>query len=89
MVEKQIELEVFSSHFERHLAANEGEADAQLNEEQAQVRQESAFEVALLRLRRKSQEIEVVGIFDELLCEIGLWRRESLVKVGRRLPCRR
>ena len=86
MVEEQVELEVLSPNFERDLAADEREADTQLDEELAQVCEEFPFEVALVCFLRESQEIEVVGIFDELLCKIGLRRRKSHLEIGDRFP---
>jgi hypothetical protein len=89
MVEEEIEFEIFSSNLKRNLAPDKGESHSQFDEELAQVREEFSFEVALLRLFRESQEIEVVGVLDELLSEIGLWRRESRLKISKAFPCRR
>jgi hypothetical protein len=68
------QLEVLSADVQRNLAPHEGEAQAEFDKELAQLSQQSLLQVALLRLRGECQEIEVVGIFDELLCQIGLWR---------------
>ena len=82
---EQIELEVLSANLQRNLAADEGEPDAEFDEKLAQVREKSPFKVALLCLRCEGEEIEVVRIFDELLCKIGLRWRKSRLEVGHRL----
>ena len=48
MVEEQVEPEILSSHFERHSAPDEGEANTQLGQELTQMCEESLFEVAFL-----------------------------------------
>ena len=84
MVEQEIELEIFSSNFEWNLTSDERETDAEFDEELTEMREKSMLEVALLGLFRESQEIEVVGVFDELLSEIGLRQRERRLKIGDR-----
>ncbi len=44
--------------------------------------QETPLDLPLLRRRRHSQRIEVVGIFEDLLRQIGLWRGKLSVEVG-------
>src|SRR5439155_5820488 len=86
MVEKDIEPKIFSSDFQRNLAADESESHAQLDEELSQVRQQFPFEVAFVCFLREGEEIEVVGVFDELLCEVRLRRWESRPEIRDRLP---
>jgi hypothetical protein len=86
MVEEQIELEVFSSDFKRNLAAYEGEADAEFDEELTQVREQATLQVALVCLGGERQKIEVVWVLDELLGEVGLWLRKCRVEVRDCLP---
>src|ERR1035437_5101121 len=86
VVEEQIDLEILSSNLERHLTSDEGKSHAEFDEKLAQVRKKPMFEVALLCLRRKGEEIEIVRIFDELLGEIRLCRWQSRLKVRERLP---
>ena len=86
VVKEKIESEIFSSDFERHLAADECEADAKLDEELAQVFEKSPFEVALLGVVGESQKIEAVRVFDELLGEVGLWRWKCRLEVCQGFP---
>ena len=48
MAEEEIDLEVLASHFKRHLASDERKSNTQLDEELAQVREESPFEIPLV-----------------------------------------
>ncbi len=34
----------------------------------------------------EGQEIEIVGVFDDILRQVGLWRRKSTVEIGNGLP---
>jgi len=86
MVEEEIELEILASNFQRNLAPDEGEAHAELDQELAKMRKQSVLEIALLRLLRQSKEVEVVGIFENLLSEIGLRRRQCRPKIGDGFP---
>ena len=81
MIEKQVQPEVLSSDFKRNLAPDKRKSYSQLYEKLAQVCQEFPFEVALLCLFGERQKIEVVGIFNQLLCEVGFRRRESSLKI--------
>jgi hypothetical protein len=47
MVEKQIDPEILASHFEGVLAADEGEADTQFEEESPKMFQETGFQFLL------------------------------------------
>src|SRR5579859_6189831 len=49
------------------------------------MREQSVFEVAFMRLRAEAEEVEIVGVFEQLAREVGLRRRQSAVKVGERL----
>ncbi len=72
MVEEDVQSEVLASNFERHLAADEGEADTEFDQELPQVGVKSFLKIALLRLRRERQEVEVVWVLQELLREVRL-----------------
>jgi hypothetical protein len=86
VIEEQIELEVLSSDFQRDLAPNEGEAEAQFDEKGPQVSEEPLFQVVLVSFRCEGQKIEVVRILEELLCQVGLRRRKGGLKVRHGLP---
>ena len=61
MVEEYVKFELFSANLKRHLVADERKADAELDQESAQLRKEAALKIALLRFVRERQEIEIVG----------------------------
>jgi len=84
VVEKQIKFEVLSADLKQHLAPDKCKPQAEFDEKLTQVREKTLFEVALLCFRCESKEIEVVGILDELLCEIGLRLREGCLEVRQR-----
>ena len=86
VVEEKIELKIVASDFERHLVTDEGEADAELDEELAQMPEEPPFEVAFLGIVGEREEIEIVRVLKELLREVGLWRWQRRLKVRQRLP---
>ncbi len=65
-----------------------GEADAEVRQEVADVREQAAFEVALVRFRAEAEEVEVVGFIEELMREIGLCWQEGAVKLVMACPCR-
>src|SRR5579863_9566697 len=50
------------------------------------MRQESSLDLPLLRSLGHAQEIEVVGVFEDLLRHIRLWRRQLSLEVGQCLP---
>src|SRR5258708_1021232 len=81
MVEEEVQSEVLASNLERNLAAYEGEADTEFDQELPQVAEKSSLQIALLRLRRERQEVEVVWILQEFLCEVRLRFRKRLLKV--------
>src|ERR1035441_9517746 len=86
VIEKQIDLEILTSDLKRYLTSDEGKSYAEFDEKLTEVREKPSFEVALLCLRRKGEEIEVVRIFDELLGESRLRRWQSRLEVRERLP---
>src|ERR1035437_4301932 len=85
VVEEQVKPEILSSNIKRHLAPDEGETHAEFDEELAQVREKSLFEIALVGFLSEGEKVEVVWIFEDLLCEIGLWSRQCRLEIGNRL----
>src|SRR5260370_20240700 len=81
VVEQQIELKVLSADLKQHLVPDKSKPQAEFDEKLTQVREKTPFEGALLCFRCDSKEIEVVGVLDELLCEIGLGLREGCLEV--------
>ena len=89
MVEEEVQSEVLASNCERNLAADEGEADTEFDQELPQLGEKPSLQIALLRLRRERQEIEVVWSFKSSCarsdCDFGsvAWKFVTA------FPCRR
>ena len=81
MIEKQVQFEILTGNFDGYLVANEGKADPELDEKLTEVAEEPSFQVAFLRFLGQGQEIEVVGVLQKLLRQVGLRRRERCLKV--------
>jgi hypothetical protein len=86
MVKEQIDPELLAADLDWVLAADEREAHAQLQQKFPDLLNESGFELPFPSLLRECQEIEVVGIFEKLLGQVGLGRRQGLAEVRERLP---
>ena len=71
MVEEQVDIKGLVADHQRNLAADEGEAAAQLEQQIAEVEQQAAFELALLIVVGQGEEVEVVGVAQDLLRHIG------------------
>ena len=76
MIEEKIEIVVLVGDLEMILAADEREALAKLEDQCAQMLDQSLLQVALQHLRPQRQEIEAVRVFENLLSELGLSRRK-------------
>lgn len=74
VIEEEVDLVVLAGDLQPVLTANEGEARSQFEEELLDVLNESGFYVSLISILGQCEEIEVVGIFQELLGQIGLGR---------------
>src|ERR1039457_3915534 len=88
MVKEQIEPELLLPNLNPILAPEEREPNTEFQQEIAQMLQEPALQIALVRLGTQRQEIEVVGIFGDLLRQVGLRRRQSAIEIrdGLSLP---
>jgi hypothetical protein len=75
VVEEEVYPELLVSYSNPVLAPNEGEANTELQQKIAEMIQEPAFQITLVRLGAQRQKVEVVWIFRELLRQVGLrWR---------------
>src|SRR4029078_9646084 len=84
VVEEEIQIEVLLADRQVVLAADEGESDTEFQEERADVADQPALQVALMRLRSEAEEVEIVGVFQQLPGEIRLRRGERAGEVGHR-----
>jgi hypothetical protein len=66
MIEEQIEIESLPVHFERDLAANESEAPTKLQKKVAEMNEQTAFQFAFFIAGGQSQEIKLIGVFQNL-----------------------
>jgi len=82
VIEEEVQIEIVITEFEVDLTTNEGEAGAELDEEFAQVLDQSEFQVAFPRPEAEGEEAEMVGILDDLLREIGLRIGQGVFEVG-------
>jgi len=87
--EHEAEARLVPLDHEMHLAANEREADAELEQEVAHALHESALKVALLRIRPESQEVEDVRVLLGLLGEVRVRWRERRLEIRERLASSR
>ena len=86
VIEEQIDVEGLAVHLERHLATDEGEAAAQLQQKIAQMFEETTLELPLFGGRAQGQKLERVWVLEDLLRQVGLRCRQRSVEVRQRLP---
>ncbi|UEC43821.1 MAG: hypothetical protein METHAR1v1_1730002 [Methanothrix sp.] len=85
VVEEEIDPEVLTAHLQGMLTPDEGEPDPKLDEKVAEVRQQRSVKVALRCPLSQAQEVEVVGVLEDLPGQIGLGRGKGPVEVCDRL----
>jgi hypothetical protein len=69
-----------------HLPAHESKALAQFEQEPRDVVQQALLQLALGRILAQRQEVEVVGVLDDLPRQVRLRRRQRGPEVGDGLP---
>src|SRR4051812_22340413 len=85
MVEEQVNPEIFPAHFERILASDEGESNAQFQQELSYVVSKSTLKISLMSFLREHEKVEVVRVLQQLLSEIRLGSRKRLAEIGQSL----
>lgn len=86
MLGEQVNTKNFATNFKRIQAADKRKSAAQFKNKLLNVLDEPDFEFAFVSFSGERQKIKVVGVFQKLLCEIGLWRGECPSKIGDCLP---
>ena len=86
VVEEEVDEELVAFDFQSELATDEGEARAQFQEEAGDMADEGILDVAFMRFIPEAEEIEVVGVFQNLCGKIGMDRGEPLLEVVHRCP---
>ena len=81
MVEQQIDVEVAVADVQVDLAADEGEALAEFQQEAFELMQEFGFQLPLVEGLFEREEVEDVRILEGLLHQVGLRRRQSRSKL--------
>jgi hypothetical protein len=82
VVEEQVDAEFLAADLQQILAADEREADAELEQEGTDMFEQAALQLSLLRVGAQGQEVEVVWVLENLLRQLGLRRRQGPVEVG-------
>ena len=85
VVEQEVEVVVLASHLQVILAPNEGETLAKFKDQGTDVLQQPAFELALRHLGAERQEVEAVGVLDQLLGKFRLRGGQGAAEVRGRL----
>ena len=82
VIEKQVDEKLFSGDFQPELAAHEGKACAQFQQEAGDVADKGVLDVALVGFVAEAEEVEMVRVFQNLSGESGLRRGQAAFKVG-------
>jgi hypothetical protein len=82
VIEEQVDVEIVVSNHQVNAPADESEARTQLHQELLDVAQQPAFQVVLVGIVCQGQEVEQVGIFQRLLRQVRLRRRQGGGEVG-------
>ena len=82
VVKKQVDEEFVAAHIQQNLAADEGKARPQLQQEFGDMFNQGMLHLAFLRLIGQTQEVETVGVFDGFAGQIGLRFGQAGLEVG-------
>ena len=82
MVKEQIEIEILTGNFKMHLTSHKGKACSKFQQKAGDMSSQPPLHLPLMRLVTKTEEVEQVGIFQGLLRQVRLWRRQCAFKVG-------
>ena len=84
MIEEQVQEVVLAIDHERVLSPQEGKALAQLKQKPRDLRHQLVLDIALHRLGAEGQKVEHIWVFQDLLNQLGLRRRQGLSEVAYR-----
>ena len=82
MIEEEIEIEFAVADLDPVLAADEGEAAAEFEQEFFEVQEEAGFEFPFVEGLFEGEEVEEVGIFQQSLGDRGVGFRQGGGEVG-------
>ena len=72
MIEEQINAEILATHLQRILASDKRKPDSEFQQKVTEMIDQAAFQIPLVRLFGKGEKLEVVRVFDDLLCKLRL-----------------
>ena len=80
-----IQIKILASNFHMDLVADKGKSFAELQEKIFQSFQQRHFQLSFSNVRTDGQEIQVIGIFENLVGKIGLGCWKCIRKISNRL----
>jgi len=86
VIKEQVNIEHLVPDVERDLASDKGKTAAEFQKPIAEMDQEAALDLPLLRLAGVGEEIKVVRVSQDLLGQVGVRGRKRGLEVGDRLP---
>src|SRR5262249_33507710 len=82
MIEEYVDLELIAAHFQRVGAADKREPPAQLQQELADVADESFLKLALAGVLVQREKVKIERILEGLSRQVGLRRGEGTLEIG-------
>src|SRR5665213_2731062 len=82
MIEKEINFEILISNLKRYLPADEGKAGAHLQQEALDVIHEGLLDLAFAARISSAQEIDEIGVLENLSCQIGFCGWQCVAEVA-------
>ena len=86
MIKEQVDSVVLPPNLNRVLAPHECKANAQFNEKLLNVFDQTGLDFPLVCVVRKSEEVEELGVLQQLMGKIRLWSGQCPLKICERFP---
>lgn len=88
MIEQEVYKEILITNTQIYLSPNKGKSSSKFNEKFLNMTNKTTFKFFLIKLFSKSNKVEIIWIFQNLLSKIWLSRRERVfLKLVRAFPC--
>ena len=88
VIEEQVDEKLFAAHFQLELLAEKRETRPKLEQKLPDMGDQTLLNLSLLGLPCRGEELEVVGVFQQLPREVGLALGIDCSKLVLALPCR-
>ena len=85
VIEQQVDVKVVAADFEVHLAADEGESDAEFEKEITNMLQQTALQLTFLGVVCEGEKVKIIWILKDVLGEVRLRRWEGALRIGESL----